>query len=81
MKKKRGNPNWGKAATHSTADAQPSSFEQVVWKAAIVPGSLFRFCPVEGVGSNSPLHLECRRVRIRIAACLRNRCSEFEPLP
>jgi hypothetical protein len=30
MKKKRGNPNWGKPDLHPTLRVQPSSFEDVV---------------------------------------------------
>lgn len=37
MKRKRGNPNWGKPATHSAAEVQPSSFEQVVRKLRLSP--------------------------------------------
>lgn len=32
MKRKRGNPNWGKPDIYSAADVQPSSFEQIVRK-------------------------------------------------
>ena len=37
MKKKRGNPNWGKSAAHFAGDAQPSSFEQIVRKLQLSP--------------------------------------------
>jgi hypothetical protein len=37
MKKKRGNPNWGKPAAQLAVDAQPSSFEQVVRKLRLSP--------------------------------------------
>jgi hypothetical protein len=37
MKKKRGNPNWGKPATHSMANVQPNSFEQMVQKLRLSP--------------------------------------------
>lgn len=37
MKKKRGNPNWGKPDIHSPADVQPSSFEQMVQKLRLSP--------------------------------------------
>ena len=36
MKKKRGNPNWGKPDVHP-ADIQPSSFEQIVRKLQLSP--------------------------------------------
>ena len=37
MKKKRGNPNWGKLDLHSTLPVQPSSFEEVVRKLRLSP--------------------------------------------
>lgn len=37
MKRKRGNPNWGKPTAYSAADAQPSSFEQIVRKLRLSP--------------------------------------------
>jgi hypothetical protein len=37
MKKKRGNRNWGKPATYSATEVQPSSFEQVVRKLRLSP--------------------------------------------
>jgi hypothetical protein len=37
MKKKRGNPNWGKPAAYSPADVQPNSFEQIVRKLRLSP--------------------------------------------
>jgi hypothetical protein len=37
MKKKRGNPNWGKPAAQPAVNAQPSSFEQVVRKLRLSP--------------------------------------------
>ena len=37
MKKKRGNPNWGKPVAPSAADIQPSSFEQIVHKLRLSP--------------------------------------------
>jgi hypothetical protein len=37
MKKKRGNPNWGKPDAHSAADVQPSSFEQIVRRLRLSP--------------------------------------------
>ena len=37
MKKKRGNPNWGKPDIHSTTPIQPNSFEQVVRKLRLSP--------------------------------------------
>lgn len=37
MKKKRGNPNWGKSAAYSATDVQPSSFEQIVRKLQLSP--------------------------------------------
>jgi hypothetical protein len=41
MKKKRGNPNWDKLASHSAADAQPSSFEQIVRSFDCLQTSIF----------------------------------------
>jgi len=37
MKKKRGNPNWGKPDIQPTGPVQPSSFEQVVRKLRLSP--------------------------------------------
>jgi hypothetical protein len=37
MKRKRGNPNWGKSDIYSAADIQPSSFEQIVQKLRLSP--------------------------------------------
>ena len=37
MKKKRGNPNWGKPDVLSAVDVQPSSFEQMVRKLQLSP--------------------------------------------
>jgi hypothetical protein len=37
MKRKRGNPNWGKPDIHLTAPIQPNSFEQVVRKPRLSP--------------------------------------------
>jgi hypothetical protein len=37
MKRKRGNPNWGKPIMQSATDVQPSSFEQVVRKLRLSP--------------------------------------------
>jgi hypothetical protein len=37
MKKKRGNPNWGKPELHSALLVQPNSFEQVVKKLRLSP--------------------------------------------
>ena len=37
MKRKRGNPNWGKPAIYSAAEPQPSSFEQIVRKLRLSP--------------------------------------------
>jgi hypothetical protein len=37
MKRKRGNPNWGKLDLHPTFQAQPSSFEQLVRKLQLQP--------------------------------------------
>jgi hypothetical protein len=37
MKKKRGNPNWGKPVAHSPVDVQPSSFEEIVRKLRLSP--------------------------------------------
>ena len=37
MKKRRGNPNWGKPDIYSAADVQPSSFEQIVRKLRLSP--------------------------------------------
>ena len=37
MKKKRGNPNWGKPTVQSTADVQPSSFEEIVRRLRLSP--------------------------------------------
>lgn len=37
MKKKRGNPNWGKPVVQSAADIQPNSFEQIVRKLHLSP--------------------------------------------
>jgi hypothetical protein len=37
MKKKRGNPNWGKTAVQLAVDVQPSSFEQIVRKLRLSP--------------------------------------------
>lgn len=37
MKKKRGNPNWGKPDIYSAADVGPSSFEQIVQKLRLSP--------------------------------------------
>jgi hypothetical protein len=40
MKKKRGNPNWGKLVVQSAADVQPSLFEQIVRKRRLSPTSI-----------------------------------------
>ena len=37
MKRKRGNPNWGKPDLHSTLPVQPNSFEEVVRKLRLSP--------------------------------------------
>jgi len=37
MKKKRGNPNWGKPDLHSTARIQANSFEEIVRKLRLLP--------------------------------------------
>jgi len=37
MKKKRGNPNWGKPELHSTLFVRPNSFEEVVKKLRLSP--------------------------------------------
>ena len=37
MKKKRGNPNWGKPELHSALLVQPNSFEEVVKKLRLSP--------------------------------------------
>jgi hypothetical protein len=37
MKKKRGNPNWGKPVVQPAADVQPNSFEQIVRKLGLSP--------------------------------------------
>jgi hypothetical protein len=37
MKKRRGNPNWGKPAVVSVTDVQPNSFEQMVQKLRLSP--------------------------------------------
>ena len=37
MKKKRGNPNWGKPDLHPTARIQANSFEEIVRKLRLSP--------------------------------------------
>jgi len=37
MKKKRGNPNWGKPDLNTAHHAQPTSFEEVVRKWQLLP--------------------------------------------
>jgi len=37
MKRKHGNPNWGKPDIHPTAPIQPNSFEEVVRKLRLLP--------------------------------------------
>jgi hypothetical protein len=37
MKKKRGNPNWGKPVAPSTVEVQPSSFAQIVRELRLSP--------------------------------------------
>ena len=37
MKKKRGNPNWGKPDLHPTARIQANSFEEIVRKLRLLP--------------------------------------------
>ena len=37
MKKKRGNPNWGKPDLHPTARIQANSFEEIVRKLRLAP--------------------------------------------
>lgn len=37
MKKKRGNPNWGKPDLHAAFRVQPNSFEQVVRNLQLLP--------------------------------------------
>ena len=37
MKKKRGNPSWGKPDFHSTARIQANSFEEIVRKLRLLP--------------------------------------------
>jgi hypothetical protein len=37
MKKKRGNPNWGKPDLHSTGRIQANSFEEIVRRLRLLP--------------------------------------------
>src|SRR5438128_3915329 len=51
MKKKRGNPNWGKPDLHSTAPIQANSFEEIVRKLRLSPEQYVKLCSAERLGA------------------------------